>query len=59
MALYKDTAVSNFWDLWDYLNGKLTRVNPVVLVVASVGGTYFLIKLRRLLRRSDRPIHKR
>uniref|UniRef100_A0A914CI28 sphinganine-1-phosphate aldolase n=1 Tax=Acrobeloides nanus TaxID=290746 RepID=A0A914CI28_9BILA len=59
LALYKDTVVSNFWDLWDYLNGKLTRVNPVVLVVASVGGTYFLIKLRRLLRRSDRPIHKR
>ncbi|KAI1709344.1 pyridoxal-dependent decarboxylase conserved domain-containing protein [Ditylenchus destructor] len=58
MSLTK-SLTSNIVSAWDDLNSRLARVNPVWLVAGSVGGTVVLLKVRKIWRRSDRPLHKR
>lgn len=41
------------------INSALSRVKPIWLVTISVGGTVVYLKVRRILKRSEKPLHKR
>ncbi|TKR64459.1 hypothetical protein L596_024986 [Steinernema carpocapsae] len=44
---------------YEAVNDKLAKVDPVILVIGVVAGTVTYLKVRKLVRSSDRPILKR
>jgi len=54
-----ETAKTHFIYLWDEINGRLSKVNPLVLIGTTAVTLYSYQKIRRILRRNDRPIHQR
>uniref|UniRef100_A0A915ECX9 sphinganine-1-phosphate aldolase n=1 Tax=Ditylenchus dipsaci TaxID=166011 RepID=A0A915ECX9_9BILA len=59
MSSSYDSLVSKLVSTYDGVNTRLAKLDPIVLLVFSIGGTMVVVKARRLLRKSDRPVHKR
>lgn len=55
-----NVAIAHVVSIFDKINFRLSKIDPVWLVVGSVAGTVVFIKVRRLIRFGpDIPLHKR
>lgn len=54
-----ETAKAHLTYFWDEVNNRLSEVHPLVLIGGTAVTIYSYQKIRRILRRNDRPIHQR
>lgn len=59
MPLDSETAKAHLYYFWDEVNDRLSRVHPLVLIGTTAVTIYSYQKIRTIIRRNDRPLHKR